>query len=391
VTSQIPGVTRTRGVTNAELHPIARLPEEWREVFGAMGERPFRGQQVFRWIHQRGVLDASQMTDLSAVLRQRLHDGGLSEPASVTHVHRSSDGTRKLVLDMAAGARVECVLIPMTKLAADDADLAAVNEEDDDDPAPPERQRVTLCISTQFGCAMGCVFCASGQAGLFRGLGAAEIVSQVLISRRYLDPHDDLRNLVFMGMGEPLHHYDETARALRLLTHPDGSGMSPRRITVSTVGLVPGIKRLGEDFGGKIGLAISLHAPDDATRDRIVPMNKRYPIAELLSALRDYPLPKRRRITIEYILIAGVNDSRRHAQALASLLRGLRVKVNLIPMNAIEASPWQAPDPGHVEIFRETLAQRGYSCFVRTRRGDDVAAACGQLALSNELVLSKRG
>jgi 23S rRNA (adenine2503-C2)-methyltransferase len=237
---------------------------------------------------------------------------------------------------------------------------------------------------------MGCRFCASGQAGLIRGLNAGEVVAQVLESRRLLKPDEELCNLVFMGMGEPLHHYDETARALRLLNHPEGGAMSLRRITVSTVGLVPGIKRLGDDFAGKVGLAISLHAPDDETRDRIIPMNSRYPVAQLMAALRAYPLPRRRRITIEYTLIAGVNDSLGHARRLIDLLRGLPVKVNLIPMNPIEAADFRAPEAGAVQAFQDCLARAGYSCFVRTRRGDEVSAACGQLAMSGDLVRQKR-
>ena len=384
----LPDVTVTRGREPAQIHPVARLPEEWRACLAEIGERPFRAKQLFRWIHGRGVVDPDGMTDLSRPLRDSLRQAGLAEPGRVEEVHESRDGTRKLVLDLAHGARVECVIIPMTPQADLDADAGALVDEIVDEGEEPDagvsasgKDRVTLCISTQFGCAMGCVFCASGQAGLFRGLGAAEVVYQVLVARRYLNPREELKNLVFMGMGEPLHHYDETARAIRLLTHPDGGGMSPRRITVSTVGLVPGIRRLGEEFDGKIGLAISLHAPDDETRSRILPMNRRYPIAELMAALRDYPLPPRRRITIEYTLIGGVNDSLEQADALARLLRPLRVKVNLIPMNPIDASQLRAPQPEQVAAFRERLADSGYSCFVRTRRGDDVSAACGQLAL----------
>jgi 23S rRNA (adenine2503-C2)-methyltransferase len=221
---------------------------------------------------------------------------------------------------------------------------------------------------------------------LKRGLKAGEIVSQVILARRELEPGEQLKNLVFMGMGEPLHHYDETARALRLLTHPDGGGMSPRRITVSTVGLVPALRRLGEDFGGKVGLAVSLHAPDDRTRETIVPMNRSYPVAELVQALRDYPLPRRRRITIEYTLIDGVNDGDSHADELARLLRGIPVKVNLIPMNPVDGSPLRASPPARVQHFQNKLARAGYSCFVRMRRGSAVNAACGQLALAPELV-----
>jgi 23S rRNA (adenine2503-C2)-methyltransferase len=330
------------------------------------------------------------MSDLSLAFRARLGEIGVSAPFAVEHVHESKDGTRKLVLVAKDGARVESVIIPMTEL--NDADASAASSEDDEDDAPAlsTRARVTLCISTQFGCAMGCVFCASGQAGLVRGLCASEVVAQVYLAKKYLRPDEQLSNLVFMGMGEPLHHYDETARAVRLLTHPDGLGMSPRRITVSTVGLVPGIERLGRDFGGKIGLAVSVHAPNDATRDRIIPMNKKYPLRELMQALRAYPLPKRRRITIEYTLIDGVNDSPAHARQLSSLLRGLPSKVNLIPMNPISASELHAPKSENVREFQEILASAGYSCFVRTRRGDEVAAACGQLAMADDLIRKKR-
>ncbi|HEY4106116.1 MAG TPA: 23S rRNA (adenine(2503)-C(2))-methyltransferase RlmN, partial [Polyangiaceae bacterium] len=289
--------------------PIGRFPEEWQETIAELGERAFRAKQLFKWLHQRGEFELEKMSDLSVPFRARLAEHGVVPPFRVEHVHESRDGTRKLVLEANDGARVESVIIPMTDLATDaDAGAAPTDEEDDEDTSGPRSPRVTLCISTQFGCAMGCVFCASGQAGLVRGLRASEIVSQVYLAKRYLREDEQLGNLVFMGMGEPLHHYDETLRALRLLTHPDGLGMSPRRITVSTVGLIPGIERLGLDFAGKIGLAISVHAPNDATRDRIIPMNRRYPLKDLMQALRAYPLPKRRRITIEYTLIDGVND-----------------------------------------------------------------------------------
>jgi 23S rRNA (adenine2503-C2)-methyltransferase len=368
--------------------PVGRFPEEWQAAVAALGERAFRAKQVFRWLHQRGEFDPEKMSDLSVPFRARLTEAGVAAPFRVEHVHESRDGTRKLVLEAKDGARVESVIIPMTDLSSD-ADASAA-PADDEEEEPGARARVTLCISTQFGCAMGCVFCASGQAGLVRGLRASEIVSQVYLAKRYLRADEQLSNLVFMGMGEPLHHYDETARAVRLLTHPDGLGMSPRRITVSTVGLIPGIERLGRDFAGKIGLAVSVHAPNDATRDRIIPMNRRYPVRDLMQALRAYPLPKRRRITIEYTLINGVNDSLEHARELAEILRGIPSKINLIPMNPITASELRAPTAESVRQFQNVLADAGYSCFVRTRRGDEVSAACGQLAMADDLVRKKR-
>jgi 23S rRNA (adenine2503-C2)-methyltransferase len=228
---------------------------------------------------------------------------------------------------------------------------------------------------------MGCIFCASGVAGLKRHMGPDEIVAQVLVGRAHLDPGEELRNVVLMGMGEPLHNYDATARALRLLTHPEGIALSSRRVTVSTSGLVPEIARLGQDFGGQVGLAISLHAADDETRTRLMPINKKYPLAVLMEALRAYPLPRRRRITIEYTLVAGKNDQLDEAKKLVKLLHGLPVKVNLIPMNPIAASALGPPDMRGVFMFQKVLCDAGYSCFIRRRRGDDVSAACGQLAL----------
>jgi 23S rRNA (adenine2503-C2)-methyltransferase len=376
----------------APLHPVARLPEEWTAALTARGERAYVGRDVFRWIHARGELAPARMTSLSQRLRAALAEEGLTAPCSAERVHRSADGTRKVAVEVAGGARIETVLLPGvsgpgSSGASDedaDADAAAVDDEDDDEgeAARAPRTRVTQCISTQVGCAMGCVFCASGVAGLKRHLGAEEIVGQVLLGRALLEPGEELRNVVLMGMGEPLHNYDATARALRLLTHPDGIGLSTRRVTVSTSGLVPEIARLGRDFAGQIALAISLHAADDATRSALMPVNRRYPLAELMDALRAYPLPKRRRITVEYTLVSGKNDDPAEAKRLARLLRGLPVKVNLIPMNPIDASALGPPARARVEAFQRVLTDAGYSCFVRKRRGDDVAAACGQLVLA---------
>lgn len=364
--------------------PVARLPEEWVTALKVHGERPYRAQQVFRWIHARGVLDPEKMTDIKANLRDKLKDEGLGRVAEVAQVRRSTDGTRKLLIRMRDGATIESVLIPAVSgpgsNAQTDAD-AVIDDEEDDELESASRIRVTQCISTQVGCAMGCVFCASGVAGLKRHLRPEEIVAQVLLGRELLEPNEYLRNIVLMGMGEPLHNYDATARALRLLSHPLGINISLRRITLSTSGLVPEIEKLGQDFGGQVVLAISLHATDDETRSRLMPINRKYPLERLMAALKAYPLTRRQRITIEYTLVSGKNDEPEAARKLARLLRGVPVKINLIPMNPIGASPLGPPDWSRIEAFQKILIEAGYSCFIRRRRGDDVDAACGQLAL----------
>jgi 23S rRNA (adenine2503-C2)-methyltransferase len=342
------------------------------------------------------VVDPQSMTDLAKPLRAALAEDGVGPIVEIAGERRSADTTRKLLLRLRDGATVETVLIPSLPKqgdlpspfgdGAEDADAAAAPDDDEEDdgpnlPDPSTPVRVTQCISTQVGCAMGCVFCASGVAGLKRHMGPDEIVSQVLVGRRRLAENEQLRNVVFMGMGEPLHNYEATARAVRLLTHPEGIGLSTRKVTISTSGLVPEIERLGRDFGGNVGLAISLHAADDETRSRLMPINKKYPLPVLMDALRAYPLPRRRRITIEYTLVAGKNDTLEEAKKLSLLLRGLPVKVNLIPMNPIAASSLGPPDVRGVLSFQKLLCDEGYSCFIRRRRGDDVSAACGQLAL----------
>jgi 23S rRNA (adenine2503-C2)-methyltransferase len=373
--------------------PLARTPEEWKSALEPLGGRAFHAKQVFRWVQARSVLEPARMTDLPLALRENLSALELPQTLVVTDERRATDGTRKLLVRTRDGMTVETVLIPGVtgpkgRLPSPVPEMAAMEEGDDDDEddgpraaAEDEPVRVTQCISTQVGCAQGCVFCASGVAGLKRNLGADEIVAQVLLARATLGEGERLSNVVYMGMGEPLANYEATARSLRLLTHAEGVGLSLRRITVSTSGLVPEIARLGADFGGKVGLAISLHAADDETRSRLMPINKKYPLARLLEALRAYPLPPRKRITIEYTLVAGKNDQPSEARKLAALLRGLAVKVNLIPMNPIEASTLGPPDMSSVLAFQRILCDAGYSCFIRRRRGDDVAAACGQLAL----------
>lgn len=349
-------------------HPIARLPEEWIAHVREWGEPAYRGQQIFDWIHRQGVLDPDRMSNLPKALRERLKEEGVGWPIEVVSAHESADRTRKLLVGMADGERVETVLIPQL----------------DDDRV------VTQCISSQVGCAMGCVFCASGAAGLKRQMSDAEIVAQVLLGRREIGPGHRIRNVVFMGMGEPLHNYDAVSRALVLLTHPEGLDLSKRRVTVSTSGLVDQIDRLGKDFDGQVQLAISLHAVRDDDRSQIMPVNRKRGLGELTKALKRYPLTKRQRITIEYTLIRGVNDSVQDAREMVELLRGIPIKVNLIPMNPISSSSLEAPDATHVTRFQQELTRRGVSVFVRKTRGDDVAAACGQLAFHGESRRAKR-
>ncbi len=368
-------------IHDIERDPVGSYLEEWESQLARWGERPFRAKQVFRWIHTRSVADPAGMTDIAKGLRERLSAAALHMPVTIEKVHRAGDDTRKVLVgfpDTPGSGTVETVLIP--PMPDDD-----VEEDADDEPAPSglrvAARRVTQCISTQVGCAMGCVFCASGVAGLKRHLTAGEIVAQVLLGRTLLDEGEAIRNVVLMGMGEPLHNYDAVARALRLLTHHDGIDLAARRVTVSTSGLVPEIERLGQDFRGEVALAISLHAPTDELRTALMPINKRYPLSELMPALRRYPLARRRRITVEYTLIRGVNDQASHARALSKLLRGLAVKVNLIPLNPVEGVPYGAPRKDDVLSFQSALRADGYKVFIRKTRGDDIDAACGQLAL----------
>jgi 23S rRNA (adenine2503-C2)-methyltransferase len=371
----------------ADRHPVERTPEEWAARMAAWGEPKYRGLQVFRWIHARGVFDPAEMSDLPKALREKLAEDGLAAPVTLAMLREATDGTRKLLVALPDERKVESVLIP--RGAVERQDVYAPESMDE-----PGEEQVSVayseCISTQVGCAMACTFCASGIAGLKRNLSAAEIVAQVLLGKAQLPEGGRLAGLVFMGMGEPLHNYEPVARALRLIAHPEGIGMSLKRVTVSTSGLVAGIERLGQDFGGHVNLAVSLHAATDETRTRIMPINKRHPLSELMPALRAYPLPPRRRLTVEYTLIHGVNDSLEDARALARLLRGMRVKVNLIPMNDVPEAELRASTPAQVELFQNELRRAGLDVFVRKRKGDDIAAACGQLALSGEKAKTRR-
>jgi 23S rRNA (adenine2503-C2)-methyltransferase len=323
----------------------------------AQGWPRFRGEQIWRWVHDKGARSFDDMTNLGRETRARLAETAVIGGLEIAEIQTSRDGTRKLRLVTRDGQSIESVIIP-------------------------DGDKTTQCISSQVGCAVDCQFCATAKLGLLRNLDAGEIVDQVYLARRLLaevDPGRRISNLVYMGMGEPLHNYDSLVRSLRILTDDKGMGLSQRRITVSTSGLVPKLERLGgEDI--RPNLAVSLNAPSDAIRDEIMPINRKWNIAKLLAALRAYPLEQRRRITFEYVLLAGVNDALADAAQLAKLLRGIKCKVNVIPFNPHPEAPYQRPSPAAVEAFQNECRRLGLPTYLRTPRGDDIDAACGQLA-----------
>ena len=330
--------------------------------FGRLGEKPFRAVQVMKWLHHRDADDFATMTDLSRALRTRLEAEATLAMPEVVQDHQSQDGTRKWLFALADGQRIETVFIP-------------------------EKDRGTLCISSQVGCALDCSFCATGKQGFNRNLTAAEIVSQVRLARRALQDTDfgrpkPITNVVLMGMGEPLLNFEPVLEAISVLLDDLGYGISKRRLTLSTAGVVPAIRALAGRTD--VALAISLHAPTDELRDQLVPINRRYPIAELLDACEAYleKLGEWRSITVEYTLLAGVNDRPEDAEALIACLARLRerVKLNLIPFNPFPGSGYARPDTREVRRFQERMMAANYATMVRTTRGDDIDAACGQLA-----------
>jgi len=330
-------------------------PEALRERFAGEGIRPYRAEQVAAWLYQRGVEDLGAMTDLGRDLRERLAEGWETRALEAEDVQRSRDGTVKAALRAADGAVVESVLIP-------------------------EEERTTLCVSTQVGCALACSFCATGALGFTRNLRTAEIVDQVCRMRELLPAGRSISNLVFMGMGEPLLNLPAVVEAIRIFVHPKAFAMAPRRITVSTVGVVPKIGPLLRS--SPVNLALSLHATTDAVRDELVPLNRKYPLDTLLGELRSLDCIHRRRpVFVEYTLIDGVNDTLADARRLAPLLHGIPCKVNLIPMNAHADSPYRAPSEERIDAFLRAVAASGLRVTVRRSRGPDIQAACGQLAL----------
>ena len=323
-----------------------------------MGEKPFRARQLWHWIYHRGATDFAAMTTLAKSLREVLTTHYVVGRPAVSRDQASLDGTRKWLLRFADGNEAETVHIP-------------------------EEDRGAICVSSQVGCTLTCKFCHTGTQKLVRNLTAAEIVGQVMAARdafnEWPSPPDGrlISNIVLMGMGEPLFNYDNVAKALRIIMDGEGIAISKRRITLSTAGVVPMIRRCGEELG--VNLAISLHATNDAVRDEIMPINKKYPLAELFAALRAYPSSNARRITFEYVMLKGINDSPAEARALVKLVEGIPAKFNLIPFNPWPGSGYETSDPATVQQFSDLLFAAGYSAPVRSPRGRDILAACGQL------------
>jgi 23S rRNA (adenine2503-C2)-methyltransferase len=329
-------------------------------MLGELGEKPYRTNQVMKWLHHRFVDDFSQMTDISKKLRAEFENiAEIVEPKVISE-KCSTDGTRKWLMQSRSGSAFETVYIP-------------------------EDSRGTLCVSSQVGCALDCKFCSTGKQGFNSNLTSGEIVGQLRVVERILaaqrsDSEQKVTNVVFMGMGEPLLNADQVIPAVSVMMDDLGYGISKRKVTISTAGVVPGIQRLKENTDAS--LAVSLHAPNDQLRDQLVPINRKYPIAELLDACRDYALNlgEKRTVTIEYILLDGVNDQAQHVRELIELLRDFPCKINLIPFNGFPGSGFKRPSSRAVRFFQEKLVQAGYATMVRTTRGEDIDAACGQLA-----------
>ncbi len=327
--------------------------EEMEAFIADLGKEKFRARQIMKCLHQQGVLSFDAMTTLARDFREKLPELARIYRPRIVKIQKSSDTTQKALFELEDGLYIESVLIP-------------------------GKNHWTLCISTQAGCQMGCDFCLTAKQGFKRNLTPGEIVGQILAFIHETSEGPSIKNIVMMGMGEPLANYDNTLSAIRILTCDFAVGFSNRKITVSTCGLAPQIEKLGRDIC--INLAVSLNAPDDERRSRLMPVNKKYPIAELLSACEKYTMPGRRLLTFEYILIDGVNASVADAQKLARLLKPLRCKLNLIVFNEYPGSPYQAPSEQTVRNFQQVLLDSNYTAVLRASRGSDILAACGQLS-----------
>jgi 23S rRNA (adenine2503-C2)-methyltransferase len=345
--------TLTIPEASGKLNLLGLPADELIRFFAGLNQRPYRARQVMRWMYQRGVLDFDAMTDLSLALRGELRAAAALDLPPVLSLRCSRDGTRKWLLDVGAGQAVETVFIP-------------------------ERRRGTLCISSQAGCALDCAFCATGGRGFNRNLSASEILGQVLLARAELG-EAAISNVVFMGMGEPLANYRNVVPVAKLLIDDHAFGLSRRRVTISTAGLVPQLGKLADDCN--VALAVSLHAPDDALRDELVPVNRLHPIGELLDACWRYAeVLASRQVTFEYVMLDGVNDSTAQARALVRLLKGRPAKVNLIPFNSFPGSGICCSSAAAMDAFWRILWSSGIVATIRRPRGDDIDAACGQLA-----------
>jgi 23S rRNA (adenine2503-C2)-methyltransferase len=321
-------------------------------ILSSRGEAVWRVEEIFRWIYLRGARSFGEMTSLPKELRAALAGEYEIREPEVAERLQSADGTEKLLLRLDDGAAAETVIMP-------------------------GRTHFTQCLSSQSGCALACSFCHTGKMGFVRNLTGSEIADQWLSARRLLGEGDRIGNLVYMGMGEPLLNFDALRESVEIFTAPWGGAISPSRINVSTAGVIPGIERLGRELPA-VNLAVSLNASEDSLRSRLMPINRRYPLADLMAALRDYPVG-RRRITIEYVLLGGVNDSPEAAGRLVGLLHGLHCKVNLIPFNPHSGLPFAAPAEESIKGFHETLKKAGFAAPVRRSKGTDITAACGQL------------
>ncbi len=330
--------------------------EDLEQEIQQLGEPAFRARQIYKWLYQKNTTNFSDMTDIPGKFRVTLEKLFRVDTLDVTKELKSRDGSVKFLFGTHDGYVIESVWIP------DDT-------------------RYTLCVSSQVGCAMGCAFCATGKMGLKRNLQPGEIVDQICLAKRSKLVKNRITNLVFMGMGEPLANYENIVAAMRIITENLGLQFSPRRITLSTAGLVPQLRKLGHE-GLRVNLAISLNATTDETRSFLMPVNRKYPLKELLKACREFPLPRRKRITFEYILIDGINDSPDDAKNLVEILKGQRAKVNLIPFNPHPGTEFRRPSEKNILRFQEILFENHLTAIIRESRGEDVGAACGQLGSS---------
>jgi 23S rRNA (adenine2503-C2)-methyltransferase len=343
-------------VTKVNLLSLAK--PELQAFFTEIGEKPFRASQVMKWIYQFGVSDFDEMTNLSKSLREKLKQQAEIRPPEIVSEHRSLDGTIKWVLRVDDLNCIESVFIP-------------------------EADRATLCVSSQVGCALDCRFCSTAQQGFNRNLSVAEIIGQIWIANKAMgcEPREDrvISNVVLMGMGEPLLNFDNVVNAMSLMLDDEAYGLSKRRVTLSTSGVIPALDRLKEV--SDVSLAVSLHAPNDELRNELVPLNRKYPIKDLLEACKRYlGDDARRKITFEYVMLAGVNDSDQHAHQLARLLKNVPSKVNLIPFNPFPRTSYQCSSQQRIDAFRDILYKHGLTTITRKTRGNDIDAACGQLA-----------